>query len=163
MIVSHIVAMTPQRVIGKNNQLIWKQKEDLKFFKNKTLGHHLIMGRKTFDSIGGKPLKGRPHLIITRQKMLIPDVDVFASVFEAVDFAHERGESEVFICGGGEIYLNSLPLITRVYMTLIEADVSGDTFYPEFDFSNWKKVELASGFKNDDNQFNWKIYQYDKI
>jgi dihydrofolate reductase len=136
MILSHITAMAKNRVIGVNNTLPWELPEDMKFFRTKTKGHVMIMGRKTFESLGG-PLPGRFHIIITRQpdyKYDHPQVKNVSSILEAVALAKTLlpdWPEEVFIIGGGEIYKESLPVTNRVYLTIIDKEFAGDALYPE--------------------------------
>jgi dihydrofolate reductase len=136
MILSQITAMAKNRVIGINNTLPWDIPEDMKFFRTKTKGHVMIMGRKTFESLGS-PLPGRFHIIITRQsdyKYEHPQVKIVATVQEAVAFAQTllpQWPEEVFIIGGGQIYQESLSVTNRIYLTIIEKDFVGDAYYPE--------------------------------
>jgi dihydrofolate reductase len=144
MKVSAIAAMSRNRIIGKDNQLPWKLPEDLKYFKKVTLGHCVIMGRKTFDSVG-RPLPGRENIVISRQPgYSLPafgtqTVAVFSSLEQALDFcrakqAKEQKSEEVFIVGGSEIYRYALEhsLIDRIYLTLIDQLFEGDAFFPEY-------------------------------
>jgi dihydrofolate reductase len=145
MILSAIAAMASNRVIGTAGDLPWKIPEDFKFFKDKTMGHIMIMGRKTYDSFGGKPLPGRLHVVITRQKNYFPEgVSVFNSIEDALAFCRTQtakwGE-EIFIIGGGEIYSAMLPLTDRIYLTEIHREFPGDTRFPEFDKSVFRETE----------------------
>ncbi len=145
MILSHIVATSENRVIGKSGELPWHIPEDLKFFKEKTNGHILIMGRKTFESIK-KPLPNRFHIVITRNSNYQydhPMVSVVSSLKDAYaqsDKLTDKYGKEIFIVGGGEIYKQSLPDIHRIYLTLIHEKITGDTFYPDIDFSNYTQM-----------------------
>lgn len=146
-ILSAIAACSKNRVIGIDNKLPWNIPEDLKFFRDKTKGHILIMGRKTFDSIGSKPLPGgRYHIIVTRNSDYIyshPMVKVVQTMDQAVAEAKKKvGEfpSEIFVCGGGEIYNLSLPFLDRVYLTMIDTVVKGDSHFPELPEEKWKLV-----------------------
>jgi len=135
MILSAIAAMAKNRVIGADGGLPWRIPEDFKFFKDKTTGHIMIMGRKTFESLGG-PLPNRLHVVITRQQGYKPEgAIVFHSVKEAVDYCRTQtakwGE-EVFIVGGGEIYKEMLPVTDRIYLTEIDKEFPGDAKFPEF-------------------------------
>lgn len=143
MSISHIVAMSKNRVIGREGGLPWHLPEDLKFFKTKTLGHAIIMGRKTFESIG-RPLPKRLNIIITRQKNFYAEAClVFPNLDQALSYCRresaEWGE-EIFIVGGGEIFAQSLAIVDRIYMTLIHQDISGDTFYPPVDFTKFRET-----------------------
>ena len=142
MILSAIAAMAANRVIGLNNKLPWHLPEDLKFFREKTKNKVLIMGRKTFESLG-QPLPNRFHIVITRQEAYRyehPNVQVVRSLAMAIELAHmlsdkykQKFGDEVFIVGGGEIYKESLDVINRLYLTVIEKDFVGDAYFPEFD------------------------------
>lgn len=153
MILSAIAAMAKNRVIGKDNKLPWHLPEDLKFFKEKTKGKVLIMGRKTFESLG-KPLPNRFHIVITRQesyKFEDPNVQVVHDLKTAIELAHmlttkynAKFGDEVFVCGGGQIYQESLDVVDRIYLTVIERDFEGDAQFPQFsedEFSLTKKEE----------------------
>lgn len=141
MIFSHIAAMSLNRVIGKDNGLPWHLPEDFKFFKDKTKGHILIMGRKTFESLG-KPLPGRFHIVISRHPNTsqLSDVIWVTSFQEAAEVARSlvpKWPEEVFIIGGGEIYKQTLPFADRIYLTVIEKNFEGDAYYPEFNESEF--------------------------
>jgi dihydrofolate reductase len=138
LIVSQIAAMAKNRVIGTENSLPWDIPEDMKFFRAKTKGHVLVVGRKTFESFGGA-LPNRIHFIVTRNKDYQPkhkDCFVCTSVEEAItkakEVAQSRGDDELFVIGGGEIYKQALPLSDRIYLTEIDMDADGDTIFPEF-------------------------------
>lgn len=141
MIVSLIAALDRRRGIGKNNQLPWRLPADLKRFRQLTLGHHVIAGRKTYESIG-KPLPGRTMIIVTRQAdFQAANCEVAGSVTAALARASTRGEQEVFVIGGAEIYAQTLAQADRLYLTLVEAEVAADTFFPAFDEAAWQTVE----------------------
>jgi len=144
MMISHIAACSENWVIGKDNHLPWNIPEDWKFFKDKTTGHILIMGRKTFESLG-KPLPNRLNIVITRDKSFsYPGVPVFQNIQDALKYAEGLiGEypDEIFIGGGGEIYKQTLPLADRVYLTVIHKNFEGDAYYPELPFDEFKEVE----------------------
>ena len=139
--ISIIVAHDDKRGIGKNNQLPWHLSKDLKHFKDLTLNHPVIMGRKTFESIG-KPLPNRLNIIISRNKQQhsIPwwNVLITDSVTKAIKLAKQKDKNEIFIIGGGEIYTQALPLATKLYLTKVEGDFNCDTFFP--DYSNFTKI-----------------------
>lgn len=144
MILSAIAAMAKNRVIGANNGLPWRIPEDFKFFKDKTTGHMMIMGRKTFESLGG-PLPNRLHVVITRQKDYKPEgAVVFHTVKEAVDYCRgltDKWGDEVFIAGGGEIYKEMLPITDRIYLTEIQKEFPGDAKFPEFSKTEFVETE----------------------
>lgn len=137
--ISLIVAVASNWVIGRENALPWRMPADLRRFKQVTMGHTLIMGRKTYESIG-RPLPGRRTVVVTRQTGWQADgVQVFQSLGEAL--AAASGESEVFVAGGGEIFHELLPQADRICLTRIDAPFEGDTYFPPFDETAWKIVE----------------------
>jgi dihydrofolate reductase len=153
MLVSAIVAMSPNRVIGLNGRIPWYLPADLKYFKKTTLGHHVIMGRKSFESIG-RPLPKRTNVVITRDPFFVASNCIIArSVDQALEIALDNGETEAFIIGGGEIYAQSTPLWDRLYLTLVHVDVPGDTFFPEIDPAQWRQVFEASFPADEKNAF----------
>ncbi len=141
MRLSAIVAMAANRVIGAGNQLPWRLPADLARFKRLTMGHTLVLGRKTYESIG-RPLPGRTFIVVTRQRDFAPaGVTVAHSVDEALALARARGDDEVFIAGGADVYAQTLDRIERLYLTRLERNVPGDTYFPEVDLSGWRLVE----------------------
>lgn len=150
MKLSAIVAMASNRVIGKNGDLPWRIPEDFKFFKEKTTGHIMVMGRKTFDSLPGL-LPNRLHVVITRQKDFRPKgAHVFQDVKSALEFCETQTSKwgdEVFIIGGGEIFRQTLDITDRIYLTEIEKAYDGDSTFPEFDHSVFKEVERHPRFE----------------
>ena len=141
MLISIIVAVAKNGVIGKDNQLLWRLPDDLKRFKQLTLGHPMIMGRKTFESIG-KPLPGRTSIIITNQKdFSVEGILVAHSLDEALNIARGLEEKEAFIIGGGEIYKQALPLTDHLYVTEVDLVIDGDTFFEIANPAAWKETE----------------------
>ena len=135
---SLIAAMAKNRVIGRNNALPWHLPEDLKYFKATTLGKPILMGRKTFDSIG-KPLPGRTSVVLTRNPQWSFDgCLVVSSVDDALAKLADR--EEVLVIGGAELYQQTLPHADRLYLTEIDADFEGDAWFPEFDLSQWQQI-----------------------
>jgi dihydrofolate reductase len=133
-----IVAMARNRIIGNNNTLPWRIPADLKRFKSLTMGHHLIMGRKTFDSIG-KPLPGRTTVVVTRNQALRIEGCIMAySLADAISAC--AGDDEIFIVGGAELYALAMPLVDTIYLTEIKLDVAGDAHFPEFDKKLWQEL-----------------------
>ncbi|HET7897768.1 MAG TPA: dihydrofolate reductase [Flavisolibacter sp.] len=140
MIVSLLLAASENNVIGKDNQLPWHLPEDLKFFKNLTWGLPILMGRKTFDSIG-KPLPGRKSIVITRDKEWKHEgVATVHSIEEAIASAESFGAKEIFVIGGAEIFKTSLPIANRIYLTRIHHRFDGDVFFPEISTNEWNLV-----------------------
>ncbi|HKQ73353.1 MAG TPA: dihydrofolate reductase [Blastocatellia bacterium] len=153
MIVSIIAAMDKKRGIGIDNRLPWRLSADLRRFKELTMGHHIIVGRKTFESIG-RPLPGRKMIIVTRDSSYKAEgCDVAHSVEAAIRLSRERGESEVFICGGAEIYAQSIEITDRMYLTFVDAEVTADTFFPEFDEREWSERESFNQPADEKNQY----------
>ncbi len=154
--VSIIAAIGKNRVLGKNNQLLWHIPEDLKRFKTLTLGHPVIMGRKTFESIIealGKPLLGRTNIVVTRSIKDRPlwsgsEVQVVHSIEEALARAAELNHEEIFIIGGGQIYAQALPYADRLYLTLIDDEKGGDSYFPEYEKIFTKQISEESGEHN---------------
>ncbi len=140
MIVSMIVAMDEKGGIGVRNQIPWHLSTDLKRFKKLTMGHHLIMGRKTYESIG-RSLPGRVMIVVTRNRNYCPkDALIFHSIEEALAYVEGEGESEVFIIGGGEVFDQSLSKAVRIYLTLVHANVDADTYFPVLKETEWAET-----------------------
>ena len=160
MDVNIIVAHSRNGAIGKDNKLLWKLKDDMKFFKTMTTDNTVIMGRKTYESIG-KALPNRTNIVITRQKnFTATNCIVVGSLEEALKKVYRT--QKVFIIGGGEIYKQGLKFATRVYATQVDCDLNGDTYFEPLD-ENWKWKETTSFDKNEDNEFSFDIVTYDKI
>ncbi len=138
MPLSAIVAMDEGNLIGRGLELPWRFPEDLKWFKEKTRGHSLVMGRKVFDSLGRKPLPGRPGVVVTRDRAFRAEgVRVAHTPEDGVALARMLGEQPPFVIGGAEIYRALLPQITRLYLTRIPGRHEGDVHFPPFDESEW--------------------------
>jgi dihydrofolate reductase len=154
MIVSLLVAASENNVIGKDNQLPWHLPNDLKYFKNLTWGMPILMGRKTFDSIG-KPLPGRKSIVITRNNdWQHAGVTVVHSIDEAIQQAIAFGVKEIFVIGGAEIFQSSLPSANRIYLTRIHHQFDGDVFFPEVSIKEWNLVSNRFCAADDKNPFN---------
>lgn len=138
MLLSQVVAAAENNAIGKSNQLLWTLPNDMKFFKNTTWGMPVIMGRKTYESLG-KPLTGRINIVITRQHDWQPEgIRVVHDIKEAMSAAAESDAREAFIIGGGEIYKQTLPITNRVYLTRVHTSIEGDTYFPEMNKADWE-------------------------
>lgn len=131
-----IAAMTKDRVIGANNRMLWHIPEDFRHFKRTTLGHAIVMGRKTFESIGGKPLPRRKNIVVSRSMPRTEGVDVCRTLEEALASAAACGK-EIFICGGEDIYRQTLPLADRMILSIVDRECDGDAHFPEFDETGW--------------------------
>jgi len=136
--ISIIAAVARNRAIGRRNRMPWRLPEDLKRFRRLTLGHAVVMGRRTFDSIG-KPLPGRDNIVVTRSREWSHPGCRAADSIEAA-LASAQTSQEVFVIGGAEIYLLALPRAVRLYLTEIEREFDGDAFFPDFDHSRWREV-----------------------
>ena len=162
MIISLLVAMDERQGIGKGGQLPWRLPADLKRFRELTMGHHIIAGRKTFESIG-KPLPGRHTIVVTRNpNFQCESCFVVHNVRDALVKAAGRGETEVFVIGGAEIYAQLLDSVDRMYLTQVHAEVDADTFFPEFQQSDW--VETRQGYHpaDDNHQYSFTFKVLDR-
>ncbi|MBL8194838.1 MAG: dihydrofolate reductase [Blastocatellia bacterium] len=158
MSLSIIAAMSANRVIGINNTIPWKLPEDLKYFKKLTLGKSIIMGRKTFESIG-RALPSRENIVLTQQQTYqVQGVKVAHSLKEAIELAENP---EIFIIGGAEIYKQSLPLVETVYLTLIEKNFDGDAYFPKLDLKVWQLVQEENHY-SESEKFAYKFQIYKK-
>lgn len=165
MKISLIAALTKNKVIGKNNDLPWSLPDDMKFFMKTTTGHHVIMGRKNYESLPPKfrPLPNRTNLVITRQQNFqAPGCHVYHTLHSAIDFANAQGEEEVFIIGGAEIYKQALPVVQRMYLTEINAALEGDTFFPEFSKTEWKELSRQAHPKDERHPFSFDFVVYER-
>jgi dihydrofolate reductase len=160
--ISFIVAMDENRVIGKDNQLPWRLPEDLKFFKRVTMGHPIAMGRKTHESIG-RILPGRENIIITRQSAYqCEGCTVFYSVEQFVNYCGEQ-EDEIFVIGGAEIFKETFAFADRLYLTFIHESFAGDTYFPNFELSEWELTSCEQGLKDEKNPYDYEFRIYDRI
>ncbi len=174
--ISLIVAMTPGRVIGRDGKLPWHLPEDLQHFRKVTMGHPVVMGRKTYDSIG-KPLPGRHNIVVTRN----PDwhaegataVTSLQQAFEAAtagaasghqsgDNPDEDEDTEIFVIGGAELYRAALPHAGRLYVTLVHANIEGDTYFPEIDHSHWQPVS-RSARQSSKNGLDFTVFRFSPL
>jgi len=161
MIISCIVAKTRNNVIGRNNNMPWHISDDLKNFKNITTGHTIVMGRKNHESIG-RPLPGRTNIIITKNPCYsCCGCIVVNSIEKAIECAKQRGETELFIIGGGQIYEQTKHLWDKMYITEIDAELDGDVFFPDIDISQWKLTAEKCIKKSEKNEYDFcfKIYE----
>lgn len=147
-VIALIAAMANNRVIGRDNQLPWHIAEDLRFFKRMTLGKPLIMGRNTFESLGG-PLPGRPHIVISRNPDYQPAgveraATLEAAIARATELAQASSADEIMVIGGAQVYAAALPHAQRIYLTLVDAEVAGDTHFPAIDSALWREVSRTA-------------------
>lgn len=152
--------MATNRVIGANNAIPWHLPGELKMFKRITMGHHLIMGRNTWESIG-RVLPGRTTVVVTRQRdYRIPGAVVAASLDDAI--AACSGDDEIFVIGGAQLYAAALPRADRIYLTVVDAEVAGDTHMPEFDLGAWREHSSQAFSANDKNPYDYTLTIYDR-
>ena len=157
---SIIVAVAKNNVIGKDNKLIWHLPEDLKRFKRLTTGHTIIMGRKTFESLG-RVLPNRKHIVLCNDaEMNIDDENV--EVIDSIDKIekYENSEEENFVIGGASIYKLLLPKASKLYITKINQEFDGDVYFPEIDENDWKIVEREKGIKDEKNPYDYEYITY---
>lgn len=153
MIVSAIVAISRNRVIGSDNQIPWYLPADMAFFKRTTMGHFVIMGRLTFLSMG-RPLPKRSNVVVTRDLFFTATGCLIAhSLEEALSLAQEAGETEAFIIGGGQIYRESMEYLDRIYLTEVDVAVEGDVFFPELKENEWEVIRSESHPADEKNDF----------
>jgi dihydrofolate reductase len=155
--VSLLVAVARNGVIGRNNGLPWHLPDDLKRFKALTLGHAVVMGRRTYESIG-RPLPGRDNIVVTRQAGYAAPGCRVAHSLEAALFA-AAGAKQVFVIGGADIFALALPLATRLDMTEIDADVAGDVAFPDWDRSGWREVSREPGAGAQGLRYDFVVYE----
>lgn len=154
-----IVAMANNRAIGKDNQLLWHLPEDLKYFKRITMGKPIIMGRKTFESIG-RPLPGRLNIVVTRQDTWShPGVKVVHSMDKAIQLAEAQafieGIEEIMVIGGAELYQAALANADTLYLTRVDADIEGDVFFPEIDEQQWQEISRETFSASEHNPYDY--------
>ena len=161
MRLSLIVAMAKNRVIGVDNQLPWHLPADLKHFRTLTMGHPIIMGRKTFDSIG-RVLPGRRNIVVTRNRNYRFDaVEIVHSLDEALEIC--RDENEAFVIGGAHLYKDAMHRVNRIYATEVHAEVKGDVFFPAIDPSRWQETGRVAHRADSHNAYAWDFVIYDRI
>ena len=162
MILSLLVAASENNVIGKDNQLPWHLPNDLKYFKNLTWGMPILMGRKTFDSIG-KPLPGRKSIVITRNTdWQYEGVDVVHSIEDAIQKAKAFGVKEIFVIGGAEIFKTSLPNANRIYLTRIHHHFDGDVFFPQILEDEWSLISSRFCEADEKNKYQHTYQVWEK-
>lgn len=156
--ISLIAAIDENRGLGYNNQLLCHLPADLKHFKELTIGKPIIMGRKTFESIG-KPLPGRLNIVLSKQAISIEGVTVFHSLSQAIQ--HVQDEPEVMIIGGATLYEQAFPLAQRVYLTVIHHQFLADVYFPPLEADKWRVHSEVSRKKDEINSFDMSFYRYD--
>ncbi|MBM7598403.1 dihydrofolate reductase [Virgibacillus halotolerans] len=160
--ISLLLAMDRNHVIGLNNDLPWRLPKDLRFFKEKTTGNTIIMGRKTYESMGGA-LPNRRNVVITSSENPFPEnVHVIRNLESIREWDKESPNEEVFVIGGGNIFKQILPFADRIYITWIDQDFDGDTYFPEFSELDWSLTSKVKGEKNETNPYDYYFLQYDR-
>ncbi|MDF2158070.1 dihydrofolate reductase [Algoriphagus sp. CAU 1675] len=164
MTISIIVAKAKNNVIGRENDLVWRLPADFMRFKALTTGHHLLMGRKTFESLG-RPLPNRTHLVVSRD----PDFKVpeghylFPTIEDAFTFCNKIEIDHLYIIGGGEIYKQTLNIADKLILTEVDTEPEGDTFFPEVDYSKWKEIFREFHPKDEKHEYSFSFIDYEKI
>lgn len=161
-----MVAMAQNRVIGRNNALPWYLPEDLKYFKRITLGKPIVMGRKTFESIG-RPLPGRANLVVTRDRAWRhPGVRIFHDLDSAYQSAEAQaqidGVNEIMVIGGGEIFTEALPRADRLYLTQVHADVVGDAYFPGICWNQWRQISREDHAASENNPHDYSFIVFER-
>lgn len=162
MIVSIIVAVAENGVIGSDNQLIWHLSDDLKNFKKITSGHCIIMGRKTFESIG-RPLPNRTNIVLSKNRdFKVKGCKVFKSMNEALNFAEKMGEKEAFIIGGQAVYNAAYDIASKLYLTKVNASPSGDALFTKIQLNHWKLISNKNVKRNEHNDFDYEMLELER-
>lgn len=157
-----VVAMGEKNEIGSGNQLLWHLPKDLKHFKDLTSGHPIIMGRKTYESIG-KALPNRTNIVVSRKKNWFQEgILIVGSIKEAVKFAKKIDEN-IFIIGGGNVYEQTMEIADRLEVTLVKANLEADTYFPKINEKIWKKIEEICHEKDEKNQYDFCFQTYEKV
>ncbi len=158
---SMIVAMARNRVIGANGKIPWHLPNELQLFKSVTMGHHIIMGRKTYESIN-RLLPGRTTVIVTRQRdYTIPGAKIAHTLEDAISQC--AGDSEIFIIGGGELYRAAMPLADRLYLTVVDAEPAGDTQMPEFNAAQWRLHSTEQFRRDERHAYDYRFEVHDRV
>ena len=163
MIISLIAAIAQNRVIGKDNDLPWRLPDDMKYFMQTTLGHHVVMGRKNYDSLPAKfkPLPNRTNIVVTRQSDFKADgCAVVNSLEKGIALAKSNGETELFIIGGAQIYQQALPMSELLYLTEIKSEIAGDTYFPEFSKKEWREISRNAHSADERHRFAFDFVVY---
>ena len=167
IIISHVVALSNNNVIGVDNNLPWNLKTDLMHFKNYTTNKIIVMGRKTYESIG-KPLPNRLNFIVSKTIGEIENAFVFKSTKEAIDAAKKKclddeNYNEIVVIGGGYLFKDTLEITNKLVLTNVDCDINGDVYYPDIDFKLWKEKSSENFSRNEDNDYNFTVKVYERI
>jgi dihydrofolate reductase len=161
MIISHLVALSNNFVIGVNNELPWKLKKDLQHFSAYTQNKAIVMGRKTFESIG-RPLPNRKNIVISSWLEPQEGLEVVSNLNQAIEVASQWNkdnstEEEIVLIGGGYVFKESKNIVNKLVLTRVECEIDGDVFYPQIDLSNWKEISKESYKRDSENEYDFKI------
>ena len=163
--ISHVVALSNNNVIGVNNSLPWNLKTDLAHFKNYTSNKIIVMGRKTYESIG-RPLPNRINLIVSNTIKEINGAELFKSTEDAINKAKElcinKNLDEIIIIGGGYLFRDTLSITNKLVLTKVDCDIEGDVFYPDVDINEWEKLSSEHFTKDSDNDYDFTVITYEK-
>tara|TARA_B100000965_G_C19598238_1_gene761240 strand:- start:232 stop:738 length:507 start_codon:yes stop_codon:yes gene_type:complete len=166
IIISHLVALSNNNVIGVNNDLPWKLKTDLAHFKNYTTNKIIIMGRKTFESIG-RPLPNRSNFVVSKTINKIEGAKVFKSTEDAINNAKEvcmdKNLDEIVIIGGGYLFRDTLSITNKLVLSKVDCNIEGDVFYPDLNLEEWNEISSENFIKNSDNDYDFSVITYEKI
>ncbi len=167
MIVSHLVALSNNFVIGVNNDLPWKLKKDLQHFSAYTQNKAIVMGRKTFESIG-KPLPNRKNIVISSTLNPQEGLEVVSGLNQGIKLAVQwnkdnTGSDEIVLIGGGYVFEESINIVNKIVLTKVDCEIDGDVFYPQIDLSNWEKVSTESFKQDSENEYDFKIEIFVKL
>lgn len=167
ILLSLIAARAQNGVIGKDGQLPWRLSDDLAFFKSVTTGKPVLMGRRTWESLPVRPLPGRANFVLTSDwNYDARNARVYSSFLPALNAARataaRAGADELFVIGGAQLYERALPLADRLYLTEVDADIDGDTYFPAFAPQDWAATELSSHAADDRNEFAFRVVRYDR-
>ena len=163
LIISHVVAMSNNRVIGVNNDLPWSLKADLAHFKEYTTNKIIVMGRKTYESIG-RPLPDRVNYVISSTLNSLEGISIFTNLNEAIAEAKSQDDiKEIVIIGGGYLFRDSINIFNKLILTRVNCSIDGDVFYPEIDLNEWDLKSKKHYFKNDDNQYDFTLETYERL
>jgi dihydrofolate reductase len=167
MIISHVVAMSNNNVIGVDNNLPWNLKKDLAHFKEYTSNKIIIMGRKTYESIG-RPLPNRTNFIVSRTLNSVAGAKVFNNLEDSIKAAKEESaknkqQAEAVIIGGGYLFRDTILTFNKLVLTRVDCDIEGDVFYPSIDFSKWHLTDSKSFKKDSDNDYDFKVEEFIKL
>nr|AOT83011.1 hypothetical protein [uncultured bacterium] len=160
--ISFLLAMDENRLIGKDNDLPWHLPADLKYFKKMTMNKSIVMGRKTFESIG-KPLPGRESYVITRRDLTIDNVTILHSIDQFLEMVEEDNEKEWFVIGGAEIYRQLLPYADRLYITEIHEEFQGDAYFTDLKKEDWVEKSRDQHTKDDKNSYDYDFVVYERV